>query len=161
MRVNRVTKLLLVAGVAFYLTLIGYNNLADYPTNLVFVQHVLAMDTLAADTPLRGRAVTRAQLQHALYWGIIAWELVAAVWCWYGVGRLGWAFRGDNASFQRAKAAAVGGLTAGLLLWLVAFLGVGGEWFVMWLSPSWNGQNAAFRMFAVTGIVLLYVNQPD
>lgn len=31
----------------------------------------------------------------------------------------------------------------------------------MWQSPTWNGQEAAFRMFTVVGLVLLIVLQPD
>jgi predicted small integral membrane protein len=31
----------------------------------------------------------------------------------------------------------------------------------MWQSHVWNGQEAAFRMFAVVGLVLLIVLQPD
>jgi predicted small integral membrane protein len=52
-------------------------------------------------------------------------------------------------------------LTVSLLQWLVAFLSVGGEWFLMWQSKSWNGQDAAFRMFTVIGIVLLFLVQSD
>ena len=46
-------------------------------------------------------------------------------------------------------------------MWLVAFLAVGGEWFLMWQSHVWNGQEDAFRNFAVVGIVLLILLQPD
>jgi predicted small integral membrane protein len=42
-----------------------------------------------------------------------------------------------------------------MLLWFVAFLSVGAEWFLMWQSKLWNGQDAAFRMFTCEGIVLL------
>ncbi len=52
-------------------------------------------------------------------------------------------------------------LTLSLAMWLVAFLAVGGEWFLMWQSHIWNGQEAAFRMFAVVELVLLIVLQPD
>lgn len=44
----------------------------------------------------------------------------------------------------------------GLLMWLVVFLSVGWEWFLMWQSKSWNGQDVAFRMFALMGIELLF-----
>jgi predicted small integral membrane protein len=46
-------------------------------------------------------------------------------------------------------------------MWLVAFLAVGGEWLLMWQSQIWNGQEAAFRNFAVVGIVLLVLLQQD
>jgi len=52
-------------------------------------------------------------------------------------------------------------LTVSLLQWLVAFLIVGGEWFLMWQSKTWNGQDAAIRMFIVIGIALLFLAQPD
>jgi len=51
-------------------------------------------------------------------------------------------------------------LTLSLLMWLVAFLDVGGV-VLMWQSQTWNGQEAAFRMFAVVGLVLLILLQPD
>jgi len=68
---------------------------------------------------------------------------------------------GGAAAFHRAKNMAVTGLTMSLLMWLVAFLSVGGEWFLMWQSKNWNGQEAAFRMFMVIGIVLLFLAMPD
>ena len=70
------------------------------------------------------------------------------------------ALRADAAGFQRARDWAVAGLTAGCLLWLVAFLSVGGEWFLMWQSKTWNGQEAAFRMFTVVGIILILFALP-
>jgi predicted small integral membrane protein len=67
----------------------------------------------------------------------------------------------DSRVFRQAKHIAIAGLTLNLLMWLVAFLSVGGEWFLMWQSKTWNGQNAAFRMFTVVGIVLLLLLQPE
>jgi predicted small integral membrane protein len=63
--------------------------------------------------------------------------------------------------FNAAKGVAVIALTLSMTMWLVAFLSVGAEWFLMWQSREWNGQEAAFRMFAVVGLVLLLVLQPD
>ena len=64
-------------------------------------------------------------------------------------------------AFGRAKRISIIGLTLALLMWMVAFLTVGGEWFLMWQSKTWNGQEVAVRMFTVIGIVLLLVMQPD
>jgi predicted small integral membrane protein len=52
-------------------------------------------------------------------------------------------------------------LTTSLLMWLVAFLDVGGEWFLMWQSKIWNGQEEAFRMFTIVGVVFLVVVQRE
>jgi predicted small integral membrane protein len=67
----------------------------------------------------------------------------------------------DAKMFRKASNLSIAGLTLSLLMWLVAFLDVGGEWFLMWQSKTWNGQEAAFRMFTVVGIVLLLLVQPE
>jgi predicted small integral membrane protein len=71
------------------------------------------------------------------------------------------ALRGSAAAFQAAKRMAIVALTFSLMMWLVAFLSVGAEWFLMWQSKTWNGQEPAFRLFTVVGLVLLLVSQPD
>jgi predicted small integral membrane protein len=63
--------------------------------------------------------------------------------------------------FIRAKKFGVVALTLGMLMWSTAFLSVGGEWFLMWQSKMWNGQDAAFRMFVVLGVVLVYLVMPE
>ena len=46
-------------------------------------------------------------------------------------------------------------------MWLVAFIAVGGEWFLMWQSHTWNGEQTAFRDFAIVGIVMLFLMRPE
>jgi len=70
-------------------------------------------------------------------------------------------YRADGAQFAAALNVAMVALTTSLLMWLVAFLAVGGEWFLMWQSKIWNGQEEAFRMFTVAGVVLLIVVQRE
>ena len=36
-------------------------------------------------------------------------------------------------------------------------MAVGGEWFAMWQSDEWNGQDAAFRFFITVLAVAIYV----
>jgi predicted small integral membrane protein len=65
--------------------------------------------------------------------------------------------RADSAQFAAALNVAMIALTTGLLMWLVAFLDVGGERFLMWQWKMWNGQEEAFRMFTIVGVVFLVV----
>lgn len=55
---------------------------------------------------------------------------------------------------------AVYGLTAGVLLYGVGFLTVGGEWFAMWQSVSWNGQNNAHIFFMLGAVALVAPERP-
>lgn len=49
----------------------------------------------------------------------------------------------------------------GFLVWFLGFMVVGGEWFAMWQSSTWNGQDAAFKFYMTMLAVLIFVNQPD
>ena len=49
----------------------------------------------------------------------------------------------------------------GFLVWFFGFMVVGGEWFAMWQSQTWNGQDAAFKFYVAIIGVLIYLNQPD
>ncbi len=157
----RLAKVLLVAALALFYTIVVFNNITDYGSNYEFVHHVLLMDTTFPGNHGMWRSIHLIQVQTGFYGGIIAWEAVAMVLIWVGVFNLARAFRGPTAEFNAAKKISIVGLTLGLLLWLVAFITVGGEWFLMWQSKIWNGQEAAFRMFTVNGIVFLLLVRPD
>lgn len=154
----RLAQTVLVAAVAMLLTLLPLNNLTDYGSNFQYVSHVLSMDTTFPDNHLKWRALTNPLFHHLFYCTLILWETTSAVLCWLGVFQLCRAFKSEVGGFQHAKSVAVYGLVLSMLQWLFAFLTVGAEWFLMWQSPTWNGQEAAFRMFVVLGIVLLFLS---
>jgi predicted small integral membrane protein len=157
----RTIKLLLVFGVAVYYSLVVFNNITDYGSNYEFVRHVMMMDSTFPGNHGMWRAINTPLLHTAFYVSVITWEIVTTLLCWWGGFRMAQALRGTPAAFQYAKRASIVALALSLLMWLVAFLAVGGEWFLMWQSRTSNGQDAAFRMFTVIGIVLLLVAQPD
>lgn len=158
--VTRYSKLILVWAVALYASLVVFNNLTDYGSNYQFVSHVLQMDTTFPGNAGMWRAINTPILYHIAYIAIILTESVVAILCWVGGYRLYRAIQ-EAATFNRAKATAVAGLTLGLLLWFAGFIAVGGEWFLMWQSQTWNGIQAAFRLTAILGIVLVYLTLPD
>jgi predicted small integral membrane protein len=157
----RTAKVLLMAGVAIFYTLLVFDNSTDYDSNYQFVRHVLMMDSTFPENHGMWRAINSPAMHTLFYLSIIAWETATMVLCWWGAANLGRALHGTAAAFDSAKKWAIAGLTVGLLMWLVVFLSVGGEWFLMWQSKSWNGQDVAFRMFAVMGIILLLVAQQE
>jgi len=107
------------------------------------------------------RALNSPTWHTVFYLAIILWESVIMILCWWGAARLAANVSADAVSFSRAKDVAITALTLSLLMWLVAFLTVGSEWFLMWQSKTWNGQEQAFRMFTVIALVLLLVVLPD
>jgi predicted small integral membrane protein len=160
MTIVRISKSIMVASVALWVSLVAFGNITDYGTNLAFVNHVLSMDTLFPDTTIRYRAITSPALHQAPYPLIIVAEVLAAVLCWVGAIRMVRTIPAPQA-FVRSKYLAMMGLTTCLLNWLVGFIAVGGEWFGMWMSTQWNGVESAFRFSALVLGIQIFVVLPD
>ncbi|HYZ63237.1 MAG TPA: DUF2165 domain-containing protein [Acetobacteraceae bacterium] len=155
----RACKIALVAAVALFFTCVAFGNITDYDSNWQFVRHVLSMDTTFANSNLHWRAITDTALQHAAYALIIGTQVATAVLLW--LGTLSLFARIGEARFARTRTLAVAGLTVGLLLYMVGFVTIGGEWFAMWQSATWNGQQKAFEFIAMIGVVLIVLLLPE
>jgi predicted small integral membrane protein len=157
----RAAKVLLLFAVALFYTLLVFNNITDYNSNYLYVYHVLDMDSTYPGNHGMWRAVHSAFVYKSFYASIISWEALTAILTWGGAVLLLRKMRSPASTFNRTKRVAVAALTMGLLMWFVAFLSIGGEWFLMWQSKTWNGQDAAFRMFNIVGITLIFLVMPD
>ena len=157
----RLSRIAMVVAVALFFTLVAFGNVTDYGANWQFVRHVLSMDTTFQDPELMWRAVTDPGLQHAAYGTIITWQALTALVLWLGILRLLRAVTADPPGFAQARGLAVIGLTMGLLLYAVGFLVVGGEWFAMWQSHTWNGQVTAGIFVLFIGVTLLHLCGPE
>lgn len=146
----------LTAITALYLLLVVLGNVTDYGTNRAFVEHVLAMDTTFKSPNTMWRAITSPGLVTAAYLAIIVWEalaalvLVAAFASWLRV-----VFGGTDATTARLLSST--GLVMVVLLFGGGFIAIGGEWFQMWQSQTWNGLQAALQNFLVASVGLLLV----
>jgi predicted small integral membrane protein len=161
--VARLAKALLLAALGFFFALVVFNNITDFDSNYQFVRHVLMMDSTFPGNRGMWRAIYAPWVHIGFYLGIILWEILNMVLCWWAAVALLRNLRADDAAFQRSKQVGIAALTSGMLQWFIAFLCVGAEWFLMWQSKTWNGQEAAFRMFAIEGIVLaiLLTSEPS
>jgi predicted small integral membrane protein len=161
LKAARWSKTLLLASVGLFFTFVVFNNITDFDSNYQFVRHVLSMDATFPGNRGMWRALHPPGLQLAFYLGIITWETLNAVLCWMGAIALVRARNAPKDIFTKATKIGILALTAGLLLWLVAFLSIGAEWFLMWQSKVWNGQEAAFRMFTVEALILGLLLLPE
>jgi predicted small integral membrane protein len=161
MVVTRLAKVATVAALAAYALIVAYDNLVDYGSNYEFVKHVLSMDTTFAGNALKDRAIANETIWKAAYALIIALEGLTGLLLAFGAILLLGRLNAPAEAFNRAKACAVAGLTIGFGLWFFGFLAIAGEYFAMWQSQVWNGQEAAFRIATVILIVLVFVALPD
>jgi predicted small integral membrane protein len=150
----RLAKIAMTAALAAFAFIVTYDNLVDYGSNYEFVKHVLSMDTTFPGNALMGRAITAPWAWTLAYGGIIAAEGITCLLLLIGALAMFFARNAPASGFQRAKAWTVAGVDFG-------FMVVGGEYFAMWQSKTWNGQEAAFRFYMTMLAVLIFVNQPD
>ena len=161
MLITRLAKIVMCLALGLFCLLVAFDNVTDYATNYLFVQHVLSMDTTLPGNSLKYRAITSPVLWQQAYAAIIAAESLARLLFVVGAVAL-WRVRlAPAATFNHAKGYAIAGAALAFLIWFFGFIVVGGEWFAMWESPTWNGQEAAFRFYMAALAVLILLNQPD
>ena len=161
MTMSRLAKIVMVLGLALFASIVTFTNITDYDSNFEFVKHVLSMDTTFPGNKAMYRAITSPTLWSLGYWAIIAGEGLTALLFLVGAWRMIRAADAAAEEFDNAKAFVIAGATVGFLVWFVGFMVVGGEWFLMWQSSTWNGQEAAFRFYLTILAVLIFVNQPE
>ena len=161
MIIIRLAKIAIVAVLAAYALIVAYNNIVDYGSNYAFVQHVLSMDTTFPGNALMHRAITDEAAWRWAYALIIATEGLTGFLLVLGALALLARLRAPAAVFNRAKVWAVAGLTVGFGLWFFGFMVIAGEYFVMWQSKVWNGQEAAFRIATEMLGALIFIALPD
>jgi predicted small integral membrane protein len=161
MLITRYAKVMMSACLAAFCLLVAFGNITDYGTNYLFVQHVMSMDTTFPGNALMYRSVTSPALWHVCYGLIIAAEAITGILFLAGAIRLWQVRAAPGAVFDKAKGFVVAGALAAFLVWFLGFMVIAGEWFAMWQSQTWNGQEAAFRFYVTALAVLIFVNQPD
>jgi len=157
----RLAKVTMVGSLAAYAFIVAYNNVVDYGSNYQFVRHVLSMDTTFPDNALMHRSITNESIWRVAYALIMAMEGLTAFLLALGAVMLLARLRAPAEVFNRSKVWAVAGLTVGFALWFFGFMVIAGEYFAMWQSKEWNGQQAAFRITTEILAVLIFVSLPD
>lgn len=151
----------MVGAIALFFTLVALNNLLEFNSNFTAVQHVLSMDTTFQAPVLMKRAITQPSLQLAAYYLIISWELMTAILCWFGFIKLLRNARACDTTFHHAKNVAFTGLFSGFLLYMLGFMVIGGEWFCMWQSPTWNAQPVAGLFVGMIMFVMIFLSMSE
>jgi predicted small integral membrane protein len=161
MLIARYAKIVMSLVLAVFCLLVTIDNVTDYGTNYLFVQHVLSMDTTFPGNALMYRSITNPTLWQIAYALIIAAEGLTGVLFLAGAIRLFQVRHASGAAFNEAKALVIAGGALAFLVWFFGFMVVAGEWFAMWQSKDWNGQEAAFRFYMAVLGVIVFVSLPD
>lgn len=151
----RIAKVVSIFSIGMMALIIVIGNLTDYYTNYHFVEHVFKMDTTFPDAKTHYRSIDNPVLVNIGYIFIIAMEIMMAFCCLKGSWILFKNMKSDALTFHTNKKWSIAGLIIGIIIWFFSFEVVGGEWFCMWQSSTWNGLESANRI--VTFIVLILI----
>jgi predicted small integral membrane protein len=119
------------------------------------------MDTTFPGNALMARAITDPAVWQLGYGAIIVSEALTGLCFLAGSLSLMANLRASPAQFAQAKTWVVVAGTVGFLVWFLGFAVIGGEWFQMWQSQSWNGQEPAFRFVMTILAVVIFIAQPE
>jgi predicted small integral membrane protein len=154
----RLAKAIAVAAIGLMAFLVAFGNITDYYSNYFFIAHVLKMDTTFPQSHLHYRSINNMYVFHAAYILIMTMESVVAFCCIKGSWVLFKNLKSSAAKFHASKNWAIAGIIIGIVIWFAGFEVIGGEWFAMWQSASWNGLLAAARIVSFLVLVLLLLH---
>ena len=157
----RFFKIAIAGSLALFALLCGIDNLTDYSTNYMFVSHVLSMDTTDPGNALRSRAITEPAVWRIGYSLIIGAELLTGL-CYLAASvQMARRLRADARLFNDAKRLFHVATGLAFLLWFTGFTAIAGEWFQMWQSTQWNGQEPAFRFYITALVAGIFVGRDE
>ena len=154
----RLAKIISVAAVGLMAAFIVIGNITDYSTNYFFVEHVMKMDTIFPESHVHYRSIQSPFIYHVAYDFIILFEILMSFCCLKGSWIMLKNVKKDTVIFHASKNWAVAGIIIGILIWFVGFEVIGGEWFEMWQSATWNGLGAADRVLTFLAFVLILLH---
>jgi len=158
---SRLIKIFFSCSVALYISLVAFNNISDYNSNFQFISKIAEMEDIFSRDRNSWRSVNSVPLHHLLFIIIIIWELCIAYLLSVGAVKMINKFHASAAEFKNAKKFTSIGLSIGVLLWFTAFIGIAGEWFLMWQSKTWNAQPTAFLLTCCFLLFLIHHKQED
>lgn len=158
----RILKSVLVLIVALQALFYAINNIVNLDAAHGAIAYVMSMADNAAYPKAFGPPVTSPAPTWFATWLVIIGELTVALVAFKGVLDL-LAASGKSADvFNRSKSWAVLGCGFAIVVWMGFFMTAGGAWFQMWQTQIGDSSlRGAFMFAASSGIVMLFVNQPD
>jgi len=156
----RLVKIVVLLSYGLLIGLDSLDNMLEPAAGFTEVSHVMSMDT-TGDNGFRWRGIENQTLQYIAYGGMIAAQLLAGLLILWGGVRMLRALRGTAAAFEHAKNPGYAGLGLSIAIWLGGFVAIGGFWFMMWLSPTYNALNGSLLEAVLAGLALIIVMQRE
>ncbi len=158
----RIIKILLVLSVAMFGLLGVIGNLTDWEGTIGALAATTSMSTFEGGAESwRATNNTAIITAGALY--IVVLKGLFALLCFAGTWKMWGAYNNDSASFAKAKTYALAGCGVAMFMLFTGWIVIAETWFELWRSEALReaALGAAFRYFAMIGLIALFVTMPD
>ena len=158
----RITKILLVLGVALWGILGAYGNLADWNGTTEAVKAVTSMSAFDAGAD-SWKATSNPVIVTLGALFIMLSKVIAGGLCIEGARRMWGARAGGAADFATAKTLALTGCAVAVFMLFVGFIAIAETWFELWKSDAMRGPvlNSAFRYAGMIALIAIFVGTTD
>ena len=137
-RIIAFSRLVVILGLAAWLTIAVINNLTDPETNRMLLGHTIAMDLIWAEETLGAGLVWRAwpaRWSTVLLYIVVVIQIICSTSLWWAAFSYAKAFSlNDDRILSVARNRALIALSLFVLLWM--FFICGGIWFGYWLKQG-------------------------
>jgi predicted small integral membrane protein len=161
-RLRAFSRLVLVMGLAIWLTIAVFNNLTDPQTNRLLLGQTLSMELLKPESVLGSGLTWRAlptEWSHSLLYLVVGVQAVIAVLLLRAAASYGRAaLNNSSETLAQGQSRAILALTCFLMLWMWFFCG--GLWFGYWLKQG-AIQSVHMTLILTTLASLVYVQMDD
>jgi len=158
----RILKIILVIFVGLQGWFYVAGNVANWDAAIAGVGYVLGMQGNEVYSNAIFPAITNPALITVALLMIVSGEFLVGALSLKGAWNLWQARKGSADEFNSAKTVATLGAGMALVVWFGGFIVIGGALFQMWQSQIGTGSfNGAFVYAASSGLVLLFLNNPD
>ena len=147
MNQHKIIKIVLIMYFILMFFLFAINNTFDFNTNYQYIKHVLSMDTTSNQNSMR--AIHNPIIYLITYLAIIIWQYLI-----FFVGLTGLRSYVKHNQIYLINYA----LLMAISLYFFGYLIIASEWFLMWQSKIWNGQNTAFQFTILFILLFIIVN---
>jgi predicted small integral membrane protein len=143
------------------MALVCFNNITDYSSNFTFVSKVSGMEDVFSRESTGWRSIQNTTIHHIMYISIILVELCITATLMACSLKMIRNYKSSAEVFQSSKKLTITGLASAMLLFLIFFITIAGEWFLMWQSEKWNAQQTAFSLTTIFLLALIFMNQDE
>lgn len=158
----RILKAILIVIVALHALFYAVNNIVNLGAAHQAVAYVMSMADNNVYPDHFGPPITTPALTWLAVWMVITGETLVAIFGLKGALDMASAIGKPASSFNASKKFAILSCCLAIFVWMGFFMTIGSAYFQMWQTEVGDGSlKGAFMFAASSGIVLLFVNQPD